>query len=364
MNIPKDGILSCIGKTPLVRLTRVLGNRFQLYAKLEGLNPGGSIKDRSALEIISQGIREGKINEQTVIVEATSGNMGIALALICRRLGLRLICVVDRKATPENLMLIEIYGAELEVVTAPDRATGDLLQARINRAREIACSIPGSYWINQYANPYNARAHHRTMDETLADLGGQVHYVFCSASSCGTLRGCSDYVALHRPGQTQVWAVDAEGSVIFGGCRGQRAIPGHGAGIRPGLYRDKMADRTVPVTDLDCIVGCRRLLASEGLLVGGSSGGIYMAVEHSYDDIPSGSNCVMLLPDRGERYLSTVFANSWVRENYQSRSERDELSLSGFTGALHIRPGLDALILPEKRGTISLSASRRLETAG
>lgn len=146
-----DGIISCIGNTPLVRLNKAIETDFCLYAKLEGFNPGGSLKDRPALEILRQGIETGKINDNTVVVEASSGNMGIGLAQICGYLGLKFVCVIDPKTTLSNQHLLKVYGAEVEVVTQPDPATGDLLQARINRARQIAESTKNSFWVNQYA---------------------------------------------------------------------------------------------------------------------------------------------------------------------------------------------------------------------
>jgi N-(2-amino-2-carboxyethyl)-L-glutamate synthase len=311
-----DGIMTCIGNTPLVMLRNVQVGNFRLFAKLEGANPGGSIKDRPALEIIRSGIDDGKINEDTVIIEATSGNMGLGLAQICCYLGLRLICVVDTKITPQNLRLLKAYGAVIEVVTEPDPVTKDLLQARINRARELAFTTPNAYWSNQYANVCNARAHLRTMDEVMTAMQGEVDYVFCASSSCGTIRGCADYLRSHGLNRTKLYVADSPGSVIFGGSPGPRLIPGHGAGIRPDLYREDLVDHCVQITDMECVMGCRLLLTREALLMGGSSGGILMAVKKVADDIPPGATCVMLFPDRGERYLDTIYSDIWVEENF------------------------------------------------
>lgn len=318
MKLSLDGILSHIGNTPLVHLTNVINAPLNLYAKLEGMNPGGSLKDRPALEIIRHGIETGQILQDTVVVEATSGNMGIALAQICRRLGLRFICVIDGKITNQNLRILKAYGAELEIVTIPEPVTGELLQARIDRAREIAGSLSNSFWVNQYCNLYNALAHQRTMEEICAGLKGGVDYVFCAASTCGTLRGCVEYLRKNKMRKVKVCAVDAVGSVIFGGAKGKRMIPGHGAGVKPGLHESGLADRCVSVTDLECIIGCRRLLSKEALLVGGTSGATFMAVQQIKDEIPAGSNCVLIFPDRGERYLDTVFCDEWVEEHFGS----------------------------------------------
>lgn len=310
----EDGIPACIGNTPLVRLTKIIEAGFQLYAKLEGGNPGGSLKDRPALEIIRQGIKNGRINQNTVVVEATSGNMGIGLAQICRYLGLRFICVIDPKTTLLNQRLLKVYGAQIKMVTKPDTSGGDLLQTRINRAREIAGSIQNSFWVNQYANSYNAQAHHQTMNEIVAALDGQLNYLFCPASSCGTLKGCADYLRKHGL-PTKICVADSPGSVIFGGKRGQRLIPGHGAGVRPDLYRPGLAHRCVQITDMEAVIGCRLILSKEALLVGGSSGATLMAVSKIANEIPPGATCAMIFPDRGERYLDTIFSDEWVREN-------------------------------------------------
>ena len=308
----KDGIVACIGNTPLLRLTDVVRRDIRLFAKFEGANPGGSIKDRPALEIMRDAIESGRINANTVVVEATSGNMGLGLAQICRYLGLRLICVVDQKVTAQNLRLLKVYGAEIEVVTRPDPVTGDLLAARINRAKAICEAIGNAFWTNQYANLSNARAHFRTMDEIFAALGGEVDYLFCAASSCGTVRGCADYLRQKGLRRTRVYVADSPGSVIFGGKPGSRLIPGHGAGRRPELYQDYVAHRSIPVTDEECVTGCKTLLSKEALLVGGSSGAVMMAVAKVAEEIAPRATCVMLLPDRGERYLDTIFSDEWV----------------------------------------------------
>jgi N-(2-amino-2-carboxyethyl)-L-glutamate synthase len=319
-----EGILSCIGNTPLIELCKIQPKAIRVFAKLEGLNPGGSLKDRPALEIIRRGVAEEKIGQGTLVVEASSGNMGIGLAQICRYLGLRFICVIDHKTTPQNVSLLRAYGAEVEFVDKPDPAIGDVLQARINRARQIAESTVNSFWVNQYANQYNALAHQETMEEIVNGLDGKVDYLFCAASSCGTLRGCADYCQRNRL-HTKIYAADAVGSVIFSGCQGKRLIPGHGAGIRPGLYRDGLAHRYVQVEDLDAVLGCRRLLAREGLFVGGSSGATLMALEQVQDEIFEGANCALIFPDRGERYLETIFSDQWVQEQFGVRL--DELDI-------------------------------------
>jgi N-(2-amino-2-carboxyethyl)-L-glutamate synthase len=311
------GLLTTIGNTPLVRLTRVLGeSRFRLFAKLEGFNPGGSVKDRPALRIIQKALDQGLIRPQTVIIESSSGNFGIGLAQVCLYYGLRFICVTDPKITTQNQRLLQAYGAELDMVTEPDAQTGEFLQARLNRVIELLHVYDDTFWPNQYANLENAAAHQHTMQEIVGELGGELDYLFSSASTCGTLRGCVEYVRGNSLDRIKVVAVDAVGSVIFGGQNAKRLIPGHGAGVRPALYQAGLADLLVSVDDWDCITGCRMLLAREALLVGGSSGATLMGVMRIKDQIADGATVVAIFPDRGERYLDTIFCDDWVSQHF------------------------------------------------
>jgi cysteine synthase A len=303
--------------TPLIRLRRlVAGANFELFGKLEGLNPGGSVKDRPAVAILEQALRDGLIRPGTVVIESSSGNMGIGLAQACRYHGLRFLCVVDRKTAATNLRLMRAYGAEIDLVEEPDPASGEFLQARLNRVRELQARIPESFWPNQYVNLSNPAAHYSTtICEVLSALDGRLDFLFVGTSTCGTLRGCSEYIR-DQGLATRVIAVDAVGSLIFSDVKAQRLIPGLGAGLRPPLYGPLLADECIHVSDLDCIVGCRRLVAREAILAGGSSGGVLAAVEKYKQRIPPGSVCVAILPDRGERYLDTLFCDQWVAEKF------------------------------------------------
>ena len=312
-----EGVLSTIGNTPLIRLNRVFReSRFRLFAKLEGFNPGGSAKDRPALNILEEAIEAGVIRPETVIVESSSGNLGIGLAQACRYFGLRFICVVDPKTTQQNINIIKAYGAEIDLVPRPDPVTGEFLQARIDRVKCLLRSSRNSFWPNQYANLANAGAHYKTtMREIVAALDGEIDYLFCATSTCGTIRGCSEYARDHNLG-TKIFAVDAVGSVIFGGKPAKRLLPGHGAGRRPELFQPDLADECVHVTDLECVVGCRRLVYSEGILAGGSSGGVLTALSNNRHRIPRGATVVVIFHDRGERYLDTIYSDDWVEKHF------------------------------------------------
>lgn len=311
-----EGILSVIGNTPLVLLKKMFAHSpMKVYAKLEMLNPGGSSKDRPALAMIQEGIKRGDIHSKTTIIESSSGNLAISLAKICSYLGIRFICVIDPKTTPQNIKILKVLNAEIDYVSKPDPQTGEYLPARINRVKELLKKVPNSYWTNQYANKNNYLAHmYTTMPEIVGKLD-KIDYIFSGVSTCGTIRGCSEYIKQHQL-NTKVIAVDSSGSVIFGKAKNNRMLPGLGAGIVPNLFHEKMVDHHIHVTDQECILGCRRLVQEESILAGGSSGGVIMAVQKYQKYIPKGATCVVILPDRGERYLDTVYSDEWVIRNF------------------------------------------------
>jgi cysteine synthase A len=323
----REGILANIGNTPLIRLNQVLdGINFHLYAKLEGLNPGGSIKDRPALHVLQNGIKNGTILPDTVIIESSSGNMGIGLAQVCAYFRMRFICVVDSKTTPQNILLLKAYGAEVSLVSEPDPVTGEFLQARINRVQYLLTTIENSFWPNQYSSTCNSESHYQTMREIAADLRDEVDYLFCATSTCGTLRGCAEYIRKNGL-QTKIIAVDAIGSVIFGGEKKRRLIPGHGAAIVPALFEMNLAQDHILVSDLECVVGCRLLARYEAILAGGSSGAVLMAIDEVRAEIPERANCVAIFADRGERYLDTIYSDSWVQQHFGDIAYRWERNL-------------------------------------
>lgn len=311
------GILGCIGNTPLVELDGLLRDiPARVFGKLEFANPGGSIKDRTALNMLLAKVRSGElVPRQSTVIESSSGNLAIGLAQICRYFGLRFICVVDAKTTAQNLAILKAFQAEIELITEPDPETGEFLPSRLRRVRELLERTPNAYWPNQYANPLNPQAHWQTMREIVEALPGPLDYIFCATSTCGTLTGVLDYIRANNL-PTKVVAVDAVGSAIFGDESQRRLIPGHGASARPPLLDRDDSYTVVHVSDLDCVVGCRRLLAREAILAGGSSGALVSALERMRDEIPAGSNCVLVFADRGDRYLNTIYSDEWVQRNF------------------------------------------------
>lgn len=306
-----NNVLGAIGNTPLVQLNRFLHRSdVELLVKLEACNPGGSAKDRPARQMIDQAFQSGEIQEGTTIIESSSGNMGIGLAQVCRYYGLPFICVVDPRAQKENLAIIRALGGQIEMVQQP--LGGDYLAARISRVCELLESIPGSFWPNQYANQQNPRSHYEgTIREIDEALDGNFDVLLVATSSTGTAQGCRDYLR-HRGRDVEVIAVDSHGSVLFNGVAGRRVIPGLGAGKEPRIAIGQEFDRVVRVTDLDCVVGCRRAVEKEALLVGGSAGGVLLAASRISDSL-IGRRCVAILHDSGTRYLNTVYDDDWVQ---------------------------------------------------
>jgi cysteine synthase A len=334
---PVGGILEAIGETPLIRLERYSERpEIEVWAKLESSNPAASSKDRSALRLITDALESGHIGPETTVIESTSGNLGVGLAQACRYLGLRLICVVDSRTHAINLKTMRALGAEVRVVDRKSAGDRDLLAARLDLVREILTEIPDSYWPNQYENPSSAAAHAEgTMREIDEDLEGRIDYLFVATSTTGTLRGCCDYLARHQR-ETKVVAVDAQGSALFGGEPGRRRLPGFGAGVATELSKGSWFDRLVRVSDLECVVGCRRLVDREAVLAGASAGGVASAFDAVAPAIESGARCALLFADDGRGYLDTVFSDEWVeRELGVSRTQLAELVL-GPSGRVRV----------------------------
>jgi len=307
-----SSVVACVGHTPLV----ALGRQFpppgpRVIAKLELMNPSGSMKDRLAAYIVERGIADGTITAASHLIESSSGNCGIALASAARVYDLDFTCVVDPKTTPANLRILQQLGARVELVTEPDDH-GCYLDARLLRVGELCREEPDSIWINQYANERSWQAHyHGTAGEILADLDRPLDCLVAPVSTTGTILGLAR--RLRRPfPRLHVVAVDAAGSVIFGGSPGPRHVPGLGAGRRPELLAPAEIDEVVYVSDREAVAGCRALAAREGILAGGSSGAVVAAIERLRPRLPEHWQVLTVLPDRGERYLDQVYDDDWV----------------------------------------------------
>lgn len=321
------GILSTIGKTPLVELNKLFPATSSIfYAKLEMFNPGGSTKDRTAASMLSKALGEGELDHNSTIIESSSGNMAIGLAQVCRYLDLKLIVVTDPNINRHTLDLIRAYGAQIECVTEAD-SSGNYLNNRLKRVRKLQDSIPNSYWPNQYTNDLNPEAHFQTMKEIVDDCPSPPDYLLAATSTCGTIMGCAKYVRQHNL-KTKVVAVDAVGSIIFGTTSGKRLIPGHGSGRKSDLLDESLIDHVFHVTDKESVVGCRHLLQTESILAGGSAGAVVMAAEKMLSLIPKNSTFALIFPDSGERYLDTIYNDSWVVSTFGNIHKPDSKNSS------------------------------------
>lgn len=314
-----ESVVSCVGQTPLVRLSRLFPNQgLDVIAKLEFLNPGGSVKDRPARFIVEQGLQDKTIHSKTHLIESTSGNLGIALAMVARVYKLTFTCVVDPKISQTNLRILQLLGANIEMVHEPDDR-GGYLKSRIRRVNQLLQAIPQSLWINQYANKLNWKSHYYgTGSEIVANLDDSIDCLILAVSTTGTILGVSRSLRQKFP-HLRVIAVDAVGSVIFGAPPEPREIPGIGASRIPELLNESKSeiDEVIYVNDWESAQACRDLVAYEGIFAGGSSGSVIAAIRKLLPSLPSRYRIVTILPDRGERYLNLVYDDDWVAQLYR-----------------------------------------------
>jgi N-(2-amino-2-carboxyethyl)-L-glutamate synthase len=313
----RASVVDCIGDTPLVRLHRLFPDGGpRVYAKLEFMNPAGSVKDRVAKYIVDAGFRQGVLQPQTHVVESTSGNFGVALAMMACVRDLRLTLVVDPNITPSNFAIINSYGAKIEMIDAPTPI--DYLAARLERVREILTADPDAVWINQYANVLGPEAHyHATAEEILRDAPHPIDYLVVAVSTTGTLNGLASRLRESNPA-LRVVAVDAVGSVVFGGPPGPRRLPGIGSSRVPELRDDKLIDQVVYVRDEESVHACHELLGREAIFAGGSSGSVIAAIQKLTPDLDASTSVVTVLPDRGDRYLGLVYGADSLGDGHSS----------------------------------------------
>lgn len=293
------------GNTPLVRLDRLFRGA-RVWAKLEGFNPSGSAKDRTAHAILEA----ADLQPGTVIVESSSGNLGVAMAREAVLGGWTFHCVVDPRANRSTVATMRAFGAVVHEVTEPDPETGDWLIARRARVAELLTELPDAVCLDQYSNQAAFTAHDEgTMREIVGQLGHAPDHLFVAVSTTGTIGGCLRRIAREGLG-TQVTGVDAEGSVLFDGTRGERHLPGFGAGVVPELAASVHPDRVERVTDRKSVEGARRLARTEGILCGASGGAVVAAVDKLLPELSG--DIVLVLHDGGTNYLDTIFNDEWV----------------------------------------------------
>ena len=293
-----------IGNTPLCRLSHVtLGLEAEIVAKLESFNPGGSVKDRIGYAMIKDAEEKGLLKPGDVIIEPTSGNTGVGLALVAASLGYRLILTMPETMSVERRRLLAAYGAELVLTPGADGMTG-----AIRKAEELARDIPNSFIPQQFKNPANPKAHRETTAEEIwRDTDGKVDIIVGGVGTGGTLTGIAEALKPRKPSLKIIAVEPADSPVLSGGNPGPHKIQGIGAGFIPDVLRTDLLDEIIQVTNDQAFDTTRRLAKEEGILVGISSGAAtYAAVEVAKRPSNQGKLIVVILPDTGERYLSTA----------------------------------------------------------
>ncbi|WP_408895203.1 2,3-diaminopropionate biosynthesis protein SbnA [Paenibacillus taichungensis] len=308
------GLKEATSNTPLIKLQH---EKVNLYSKLEFCNMFGNIKARPALFILMEAIRKGEVNQDTVIVESSSGNFALSLASICQYLGLKFIAVIDPNINSMYEKILRIMCHQVVKVTERDD-TGGYLLTRLNQVHEICDHIENSYWTNQYSNPNNFWAHYHGLGVEITQQIEKLDYVFIGVSSGGTISGLSRRLKESFP-KIKIIAVDSVGSVIFSEKSKKRYIPGIGSSIRPEILKEAVIDEVIHVPEINTVNACRSLLEQHAIFAGGSSGSCYAAINTYFSDmelVGEKKNVLFICPDAGWAYSDTIYNPKWVEEKY------------------------------------------------
>lgn len=306
-----SNLLDLIGNTPLLALHASVGDPgCVVAAKLEWFNPGGSVKDRPAARMIAEAEKRGDLKPGSVIVEATSGNTGVGLALVAAQRGYRCIFVMPDKMSPEKFALLRAYGAE--VITCPTAVEPDDPRSYYSVTRHIAETTPGAWQPSQYHNPVNADAHEATTGpEIWRQTAGRITHFVAGAGTGGTVTGTARYLKSQNP-DIQVVVADPLGSVYSGGTGRPYLVEGVGEDFWPSNYDPEVVDRVIAISDADSFAAARRAAAVEGLLVGGSAGTALAATTQLVTELDDDAMVVVLLPDSGRNYLTRLYDDPWM----------------------------------------------------
>ncbi|MGC1183299.1 pyridoxal-phosphate dependent enzyme [Legionella sp.] len=305
-------ILTTIGNTPVVKINR-LGKELdcELYAKCEFFNPGGSVKDRIGYEMVVNAERDGLIKPGDTLIEPTSGNTGIGIALAAAVLGYKLIITMPEKMSQEKQSVLERLGAK--IYRTPTEAAFNDPESHISLAKKLQAEIPHSYILDQYANPNNPNAHYRgTAQEIIDDFGKDLHMVVIGVGTGGTISGIGKRLKEFNPA-IQIIGVDPEGSILGGGTEIKSYdVEGIGYDFFPAVLNNKLIDHYIKTNDINSFHTARLLIREEGLLVGGSSGAAMWAALQVAKSLSKGQKCLVILPDSIRNYMSKFVNDDWM----------------------------------------------------
>ena len=310
-----QNILETIGRTPLVRINKVVdGLQCNLFAKCEFLNPGGSIKDRIGYRMVVDAEKSGRIRKGDTLIEPTSGNTGIGIALAGAVLGYKVIITLPEKMSREKQVTLAALGAE--IIRTPTEAAWDSPESNMGVAKSLQKKLPRAHILDQYANPSNPGVHFETTaQEIWDDLKGKVDMVMMGAGTGGTITGVAKRLKELNP-KVKIVGADPEGSILGGGKDVHSyKVEGIGYDFFPDVLDTKMVDSWVKTNDQVAFKLARRLISEEGLLCGGSSGSAMFAALKEASKLAPGSNCVVILPDGIRNYMTKFVDNQWMKEN-------------------------------------------------
>ncbi|PPF81263.1 cystathionine beta-synthase [Subtercola sp. Z020] len=327
-----ETVLGLVGNTPLVRLNKVTdGIAATVLAKVEYLNPGGSSKDRIATRIIDAAERDGLLKPGGTIVEPTSGNTGVGLALVAQQRGYRCVFVLPDKVGEDKRNVLTAYGAE--IVVTPTAVAPEDPESYYSVSDRLAREIPGAFKPNQYSNPNGPLSHYETTGpEIWRDTDGEVTHFVAGVGTGGTISGVGKYLKEVSEGRVQIIGADPEGSVYSGGTGRPYLTEGVGEDFWPSAYDPSVVDQVIASSDAESFQLTRRLAREEGLLVGGSSGLAVSVALKAARDLPADAVVVVLLPDGGRGYLGKIFNDRWMR-SYGFSPESSESTVRDLLGA-------------------------------
>lgn len=343
-------IASLIGNTPMAKIRRILnGDAPEVFLKLEQFNPGGSVKDRTALGMLLHAEEKGVLRPGMTIIESSSGNTAIGLAMLAKDRGYNVVAICDRHLPETKKVRLRSFGADIVFLPATPKGM-DTVELRIAIADHLAAFIPNAISLGQYSNPGNPDIHYRTTGpEIWNDLEGRITAFFAAVGTCGTITGVGKFLKEKDPG-IKVYGVEPKGSVVFGGENGNYRVQGGGLSFIPSILDVAVVDEGIKVSDAATFSAIRQLALKEGWMVGGTGGMMVAAILANLHRFSAQDRIVGIIPDGGERYLETAFSDDWYAEN-----GFEKFIYTGISGGQSLPGGVEGIgcslnVIPSSAG--------------